>query len=136
MCSRTWLSQKTPERRDSSMWGNAKISTESSPRDQPHSTAPRPRHHQPHSQCDPSKALPPIPPRAGLTALWSPFGSEWNVLDALACPHLEDQVQSYPDMVSLVWSILGPYTLFLPHAVFLHLTSPLKVFDSNLTLVL
>lgn len=64
------------------------------------------------------------------------FGSEWNVLDAFACPHLEDEVQSHPDMFPLVLSIWGPYTLSLPHAVFLHLTSPLKPLYSNLTVVL
>lgn len=64
------------------------------------------------------------------------FGSKWNVLDAFACPHLEDEVQSHPDMFLLVSSILGSYTLFLPHAVFLHLTSPLKPLYSNLTVVL
>lgn len=56
------------------------------------------------------------------------FALEWNVLDALACPHLEDQGQSHPDLFSLMSSILGPYTLFFPHAVFLDLTSPFKPF--------
>lgn len=67
---------------------------------------------------------------------WEMIRNGKKTIDALACPPLEVQVQSHPNLSPLVSSDLRSYTLFLPDAVSLLLTSPLIPFYSNLTVVL